>query len=111
MAVKVMVKWTNGKNRRTNASIVLESGKKIVILKKEKLEDFFKKVNDFKEETKKNEACLVMLCLKIGKRIKLEPNEEIKLFYDSEQFCCNQPEITITNNQELYSLLKNLVQS
>lgn len=105
-----MLNWKESK-LSVNARVVLGNGKAKDVFKNNNIKGFLEKIDNFKDNQKINEAHLVMLCLEIGRIIKLEPNGEMKLFFDTDDLLSKEPKVTITGNEELYSLVENLVKS
>ncbi len=91
-----------------------EKGKTKIIKKtvrKKEVEEFLLQMNNLVDERKKLEGFFVVNCLVSGQRIILKSGK-IKLFWNEIlNPHVSEPSWIITENEELYSLLKNLVQA
>ena len=101
-----------------NKELKLDSTTKIVygektkiILRKSELQKLVKEIEELSDEFENVEPYMVLECILHGRKIILkDEHEEIQLFSNSTSGKIGASWI-ITENRELYSLLKNLVLS
>ena len=102
---------------KRNQELKLNSSAKIVygeksktILRNSELEKLVSDIENISDEVKRTEALIALDCIFYGRKILLKDHEEIQLFINSGTGKMGANWI-ITENKELYSLLKNSVLS
>ena len=94
-----------------NSARIIKGEKKKELLKRDKLDKLAAQIDSMPYGEKREDAKMALECLLSGKKVVLQMDGKISLYFERIGTCRMEESYAIENNQELYTLLEDLVQS